>query len=344
MKLLHRLGIFITTLPVIFLMLEVGIRLVIPQPLVPSLYRFHPIYSFFLEPNSHTVAANADYKIKIEINSLGFRGKEFNLTNSKNILVLGDSYTFGSGVEFEETYTAVLERRLKAEGNAINIINTAVPAWGTTQKLLFLQNEGNKYAPDFIIWQISEIDFDHNLQYGLHKVINDTLVYVPPTPSLRDKIRQYTNYIPYYGWLVQRSHLVSLIRRSILLAVREHSSKKDELLKNDYVKSASNPKGWLLMKALSEEMLLTARRMDVPILLVFFPSGGREIQKQGFNPAVDSLFSYLERKKCNYIDFTYIGFDSKYRYSSDGHWKPAAHALAADSLFNYIIINKNIFQ
>jgi len=55
------------------------------------------------------------YGAYIEINSLGFRGKEYNSEKSNNtfrIVVLGDSVTFGIGVNNGDTYPAKLEKIL----------------------------------------------------------------------------------------------------------------------------------------------------------------------------------------------------------------------------------------
>lgn len=329
---IKRLVLIFIAIPVAFIIIEIGIRFVIPQPLAPTLYRFHPVYSFFVEPDNKVIAENPDYKISLNINSAGFRGKEFDLSNgNKNILILGDSYAFGSGVENNQTFPALLEESFRNNGNHVNVLNTAVPAWGTSQKLLFLQQEGKKYNPSLVVWEFAEIEFDHNLQFDLHDVVNDSLVYFPPSPSSRDRIRRYTNIIPFYSWLVQRSHTVSLARRIILLAINKRSAEKSENNKPD-----QSHEKWILMRELTKEMLKTAEDMKVSILPVFIPSGGREIQKQGFNPVVDSLLNLFDDKKIPYIDFTYLGFSSEMRFASDGHWRPKAHALAADSLFKYI--------
>ena len=334
---IKRLVLIFLALPVVFTVMEIGIRFVIPQPLAPTLYRFHPIYSFFVEPDNKVIAENPDYKISLNINSSGFRGKEFDLNNgNRNVLVLGDSYAFGSGVEDNETFPALLEEKLRNNGAPVNILNTAVPAWGTTQKLLFLQREGKNYDPILVLWEFCETDFLHNLQFGLHEVVNDSLVYFPPSPSSRDRIRRYTNFIPFYGWLVQRSHTVSLVRRIILLAMNKNSLEENEKIAGHNIRTDSSLEKWILLKELTKEMLKTSEEMNIPLLPVFIPSGGREIQKQGYNPVVDSLLNLFDDKKIPYIDFTYLGFSSEMRFASDGHWRPKAHALAADSLFKYI--------
>ena len=298
------------------------------------------MYSFFLEPSKKTISESPDYKISVDINSLGFRGKEFELGNDNhNILVLGDSYSFGSGVEDNETFPALLEQYFDKVGIPVNVLNTSVPAWGSTQKLLFLQKEGNKYNPDLILWQFCETDFEHNLQFDLHDVVDDSLVYTPPKTSTRDRLRTYTRFIPFYSWLVQKSHMVSLIRRTILLAINKHSKTKNYSSSENILEKNTDNEKWFLMDKLSQEILETGKNMNVPVLPIFIPSGGKEIQKNGYSPVAESLFKSLKGKNIFFIDFTYIGFDESIRFNSDGHWRPKAHKFAADSLYKHIIKN-----
>ena len=233
----------------------------------------------------------------------------------------------------------MLEQYFDKIGNPVNVLNASVPAWGSTQKLLFLQREGRKFNPSLILWEFCETDFDHNLQFDLHEVIDNKLVYIPPKPSTRDILRSYTRFIPLYSWLVQRSHMVSLIRRTILLGINKYASTKKNNSSEIMVEKNNNEEKRILMEKLTQEILVTSENMNVPILPVFIPSGGKDIEKHGYNLVVDSLFKLFNSKNIFFIDFTYLGFDHSIRFKSDGHWRAKTHKLAADSLYNHIIKN-----
>jgi hypothetical protein len=224
-------------------------------------------------------------------------------------------------------------------GKPVNIMNTSVPAWGSTQKLLYLQREGIKYNPDLILWEFCETDFEHNLKFNLHEVVDDSLFYIPPKLSTRDRLRTYTRFIPFYGWLVQKSHMVSLIRRIVLLGINKHSTTKNYSSSEKILKKNINNKKWILLDKISQEILKTSKNMNIPILPIFIPSGGKEIERNGYSPIVDSLFKSFKEKNIFFIDFTYLGFDDSVRFNSDGHWRPRAHKLAADSLYKHLIKN-----
>src|SRR5262245_20239427 len=67
------------------------------------------------------------------IDSLGLRGSEIaeKSAGRTRILTLGDSYTFGSGVADDETFSAVLEKELGPE--RVEVVNAGVPGYGIFQ-------------------------------------------------------------------------------------------------------------------------------------------------------------------------------------------------------------------
>ena len=92
----------------------------------------------------------------IKINSKGLRGPELDYDKSANItriLYLGDSVTFGWGVEshkdtFPYQVEAVLENDHRCE---IETINAGVGGYSPWQEYLYLSREGIKYHPDLVV-------------------------------------------------------------------------------------------------------------------------------------------------------------------------------------------------
>ena len=81
------------------------------------------------------------------------------------ILALGDSNTFGFIVPAENTYTRILEDRLRAEGIDAEVLNMGVSGWGTDQALEALRRDGVLHRPDLVIMQFDENDLGENLRY-----------------------------------------------------------------------------------------------------------------------------------------------------------------------------------
>lgn len=94
------------------------------------------------------------YKIKPssgpEINSLGFRDKEFPREKGgrTRVLFLGDSFTMGHNVAPEESLPKALERRL---GVGYEVFNLGIYGYGPDQSLMRLIEEGFDLDPDAVI-------------------------------------------------------------------------------------------------------------------------------------------------------------------------------------------------
>ncbi len=74
-----------------------------------------------------------EFDVEFRINSKGLRGEEIDyLRNpSHRILCLGDSFTFGFGVEEQESWPARLQQQLTAgSATVVEVINAGVMGWG----------------------------------------------------------------------------------------------------------------------------------------------------------------------------------------------------------------------
>lgn len=112
---------------------------------------------FGLRPNAEVEQDTPYFKTTIQINSLGYRDKEFSIKKPVGvfrILCLGDSFTFGSGVALEETYPKTLERSLNAKKphRPIEVINAGFASGDSTDTAyLYLKNDGLKLSPDLVV-------------------------------------------------------------------------------------------------------------------------------------------------------------------------------------------------
>lgn len=98
-----------------------------------------------LEPNQ-----NGDY---ININSDGFRGKEFDFkTNNYKIFLLGGSTIFGHVSSSDETtIPGFLQQKFNDDGINVDVINAGIPSGYSRTELYYLENHILKYSPDLII-------------------------------------------------------------------------------------------------------------------------------------------------------------------------------------------------
>jgi len=117
---------------------------------------------FFLGDPTRRQRLSANYTgwfagVPVHINSLELRDdREYDLKKGPKtfrILVLGDSVTFGHGAISENTYPAILERRLRDWRADVDwqVWNAAVPGYNTSQELAQLLEVGPAVKPDLVI-------------------------------------------------------------------------------------------------------------------------------------------------------------------------------------------------
>lgn len=92
---------------------------------------------------------------RVEINSRGLRDIERPLKKPADvlrILALGDSYTFGVGVDLEETYVKQIQSRLSQDYPKVDVINAGVAGYNLFQALTWFKEQGRGYHPDAVIY------------------------------------------------------------------------------------------------------------------------------------------------------------------------------------------------
>ncbi len=94
-----------------------------------------------------------DFKYTEEINSLGFRDRETPLrkTCRYRAVAIGDSFTYGWGVNAGETWCRRLEQNLRARGMDIEILNLGKPAAGPDEYAVIAENAIPVLKPDLVI-------------------------------------------------------------------------------------------------------------------------------------------------------------------------------------------------
>jgi lysophospholipase L1-like esterase len=85
---------------------------------------------------------------------MGFREKQYPVERRpgvRRIAVIGDSYTFGYGVDFAEIFSKRLEEKLNGSGQPYEVINFGVPGYNTTLELATLRESAAQFKPDLVI-------------------------------------------------------------------------------------------------------------------------------------------------------------------------------------------------
>ena len=95
--------------------------------------------------------------VRVQTNGAGLRApREYarpKPDGTYRVLLLGDSQTFGHGVEHEETFGQVLERRLQEQLPLarVEVINSGVGGYNLYQEAVYLVHEGLSFEPDLVV-------------------------------------------------------------------------------------------------------------------------------------------------------------------------------------------------
>lgn len=87
-------------------------------------------------------------------NSQGFKDRERSFERSESsprVVAIGDSFTWGAGVSYDETFVTLVERRLQAVAQGAEVINLGVPAWGPHEEFHLLKTYGIRFHSDLVM-------------------------------------------------------------------------------------------------------------------------------------------------------------------------------------------------
>ncbi|MBA7661381.1 hypothetical protein ES703_69397 [subsurface metagenome] len=154
-----KLILILFTLSIIIVMvsmIEFSLRVLKIPEIKPGNYILEWDPCFFFRNRRNLDIKLFNNKIRVTINSNGFRYQDIPLEKSKNlfrICCLGDSTTFGYGVNNEDAFTSVLERKLNnvSEKTKYEVINCGVVGQYSLSGLEMFKRDILPFKPDMII-------------------------------------------------------------------------------------------------------------------------------------------------------------------------------------------------
>ena len=140
------LACFSATIGLVFL--ELAVRLIEPRDALREYFEGHDavLHHKFI-PGARGRHKTLEFDAAYAINSLGLRSGELardKPPGSKRILMLGDSFTEGNGVQQSETFSSLLQARLDGArvGEKLEIVNAGVGSYSALLELLYLKTAG----------------------------------------------------------------------------------------------------------------------------------------------------------------------------------------------------------
>ena len=173
---------------VAFMLLELGVRIFMPQE-QPTLWMErddvlgHRLKSNFSQDYPFP---GSDFVMEVRCNALGFRDDMLRpaKADEKTVLFIGDSFTFGHGVNVEARFDRQFRVLAVEAGLNVRTINAGVNAYGTRQALLFALEHWDVVQPDYIVLTFCEND-PHDDTYFLERGVSFDKVRFPGKDFLR---------------------------------------------------------------------------------------------------------------------------------------------------------------
>lgn len=335
---------------ILVLIISTGICLVILEMLVRVLFpTYDPaaMVKFYYNEDgvllgeknslSHQWIRAGEFNVQIRINQYGFRDvKDLQHSTEHDLFVVGDSFSFGHGVEEDERYSNLLESMLP-----VPVYNISIPTdLNGYEKLVKYAQQHGATIHHLLIGICMENDLQH---YTIEttSAVNASTTSAPQTPS---QTEPYYNRVNYGAFLRIKVFLADQLALYNMLIGTIHQNR---FLKNIAVRTGVMDKtvdginrfqySEDILRQTCEKLLSLKTICQIPrVTLVMIPSRGLWL---GDNQDVErkthkTFVAILEEEGFQVIDlllfFEEGGEPLQYHFASDGHWNPKGHYKAAE--------------
>ncbi len=234
----HRIGILMLSLLLSWSAAEALWRLYMGWRSAPRTV-YDEVLGWGSEASSKGRHTNADFDVEIRTDSHGHRSEvdEPVASGRPKIVFVGDSITFGWGVEVDQSFPCLVGKMLDVE-----IVNLGVSGYGTDQQYLKLRRDGLPLSPAAVVLTFSQNDLEEVLsewKYGWTKPLyrlEDSRLILSPAGERSPLLERYSSIyrsVKYFrklrarsrklekGRLTEARQLVSRLIRSMAAESRE---------------------------------------------------------------------------------------------------------------------------
>ncbi|MBM3986546.1 MAG: hypothetical protein FJ294_01140 [Planctomycetes bacterium] len=167
MRAINMLLAIVVSLVMAALAFELGLRALGKGP-VESLLQHDERTGWSKRASASVARSGREFDVRIQTNQLALVDDPMPTPTKPagtwRLLVLGDSFTQGFTVSRDDLYVDLLERRWRAEGRPIDIVNAGTEAWSTDQEVAWFFAHGEKFQPDLVLLAAYENDIYWNGQ------------------------------------------------------------------------------------------------------------------------------------------------------------------------------------
>jgi hypothetical protein len=202
-----------------------------------------------------------DSRERRPINSRGYRDLERSLVKPagvRRVVCVGDSFTWGTGVLFDDAWPQRVERLLSRDGQRWEAVNLGEPGLNTVQEAGKLEAEGFAYGPDVVV---------------LAYVLNDSEDQdAAEARRAADWLLEQRTRVEPRRSLLERTALVPFVRRRLWATVENR--RRIEGFRSMYEDGYT---GWAAGRKALRSIGGLCRARGVPLVVAIFPLFGNPL-------------------------------------------------------------------
>lgn len=298
-----------------------------------TFFAHDPALGWDLVPGAVDRHVTDEFDVTIRIDEKGLRSPRRELDGedegARRIVVLGDSFTFGHGVEIDDAWTSRVERRLGgASPGGVEILNQAVTGYGVDQMILRYQERGDR-EESVVLLAVFVGD--------VFRVADEAYMgYAKPRFELRfGELRRSRDAVPAEPPAPPALRLHRLWNASGLRVWRH----------------LGGGSAWPVTRALLHHLRRVAQRRGAEVVGVVIPKDrsiyGSGLRYRLHDRTLELVGGMLDDAGIPHLDLTPAlrraaaertaerttgRPGERLYYPVDGHWTPAGHAVAAEAI------------
>jgi len=261
-----------------------------------------------------------DSTLTYRINSLGFRGADTTLEKPENtvrIVVIGDSFTFGSGVRNEHIFPAAMQAYFTGNGvgQGVEVLNLGAGRYNTVNEVSLLFHEGVRFDPDIVV-----ICF----------FLNDT--------NAGGTAKAFSAWMPEDQLPFWRRYS----RLADIMATRFERQRALETLVENYIDSfRENAPGWIQSKKAMASAWKLSDKRGFKLVLAIYPVLWSLSDDYPFASIHETISGYADGLGIPVLDLQplFTGYDGPELWAHPNNQHPNAEAqrIAGNALSEYLL-------
>jgi len=333
---------------------EVAVRHLSPQEVGPVRFTCHPDLGYIPVPGQQGERKLPGvFTFRYSNNSLGWRGRreyrEAKPTEYR-VLFLGDSFTYGLGVNDDQTFAVQVEKDLRAGRWSVEVLNAGCPGKGTDYALKCFQTVGRKFHPDLTALGFFGNDFQDNARQEYYTIGRKGELRAKPPTCNPDNLKAALERLPGYNWLISWSQAANLVKQAGVDFMVKRNRENQPDVNNRLVVSYNRSDAGYVTAANRQitgiylEQLNAAVKQAGGALMLFYIPISQEVleyrQRRTTSADERAIQRLAAENGLTLWSLTpllaHSGQPIDRLYYQEGHWTAAAHEIAARYLSRLI--------